>query len=178
MRVFSIAIVLIAYLTFAGAVSAEVDAAGDSLFPGRERRRDPEKEALKAMLAKQQALKDIEDHKEMLDRGEEALKITDEILSDVEKGGKLSADDRRKLASIEKLAVRIRKELGGEDDEEDVPKEAERSSSVQDAVKFLRSTTESLVSELKKTSRFSISAAAIETSNAVIKVARLLRLKD
>jgi hypothetical protein len=46
---------------------------------------------------------------------------------------------------------------------------------VADAVNTLKETTATLFDELKRTSRFSISAAAIQSSNAAIKITRFLR---
>ena len=41
----------------------------------------------------------------------------------------------------------------------------------------LKTSTAKLVDELKKTTRFSLSATAIQTSNAVLTVARFMRIR-
>jgi hypothetical protein len=148
--------------------------------------RDPRGEntplGLKEMLAKQRVIQAKKDHEEMLERGEEALKIAQDLEASFEKNKTLSASDRQRLQSLENMVEKIRKELGGEDFDgvdatpvkaEDVP----RPSSVEDAFKYLQSTTMKLVDELKKTTRFSISVIAIQTSNNVLKVVRFLRLR-
>ena len=56
---------------------------------------------------------------------------------------------------------------------EDNPK----PSNLEEGFKYLQSTTTKLVDELKKTTRFSISVVAIQTSNNVLKLVRFLRLK-
>ncbi len=81
--------------------------------------------------------------------------------------------DYARVANIEKLAKRIREDLGGDDDGED---DGQRKGlSPADAVKSLRATV-SLFEQLKRTSRFSISATAIESTNALLKITRFLRI--
>ncbi|MBA3600943.1 MAG: hypothetical protein H0W45_06805 [Acidobacteria bacterium] len=47
--------------------------------------------------------------------------------------------------------------------------------SILNALKALKSNTLTLVDELKKTSRYSISVIAVESSNALLKAVRFLR---
>ena len=47
-----------------------------------------------------------------------------------------------------------------------------------EAVKSLRAMTVSMYDELKKTSRFTISAAAIESTNALLRITRFLRITN
>ena len=65
----------------------------------------------------------------------------------------------------------------GDDEEDDADKgDAPRQPrSPADGLKALQDLTGKLLDELKKTSRFGISAAAIQSSNAVLKVVRFLR---
>jgi hypothetical protein len=136
------------------------------------------------MIAKQRAERDKKDHEEMLERGDEALRLTKQLEMSFEQNKGFSEADRTRLESLEKTVTKIRKELGGDDDVDDdkgpVYMKAEdepRPSTMEEAFKYLRSTTIKLVDELKKTTRFSISAAAIQSSNTVLKLVRFLRFK-
>ncbi|MBX3243039.1 MAG: hypothetical protein KF685_01045 [Acidobacteria bacterium] len=142
-----------------------------------------EKESLPRNMRemRQRQLQDREkkQHEEMLKRGETAAEIASELFEAVEKKEQLSATDHKKLDDLEKLVTRIRKDLGGNNDgltlEED--EEIEKPSNLTQAVTFLKDATEELLGELKKTTRFSISAVAIRSSNTVIRVARFLKLR-
>ena len=126
----------------------------------------------------------------MIARGDEALKISEELEKAVAVSPRLNQIDRAKLESLEKIVKKIRSELGGDDDDEsqsgdapmadgDAPRNESRNvAPPKDVVTALRSLKESavqLVSELKKTTRFTISAAAINTSNAVLRLTRILK---
>lgn len=151
-----------------------------SRSPRGERGESPS--GLRDLIAKQRAERDKKDHEEMLERGEEALRLTKQLETSFSQNNGFSEADRGRLESLEKVVTKIRKELGGDDDadegatsgkSEDEPK----PSTMEEAFKYLRSTTVKLVDELKKTTRFSISAVAIQSSNTVIKLARFLRLR-
>ena len=130
----------------------------------------------KETLDKMRIEKEKKDFKEMIDRGDEALKLSDELKHSFEQNGKLSESDLARLSKVEKLVKKIREELGGRDDNDQENDEKEiRPQSLADAVGTLRSSAVTLFDELKKTSRFTISAAAINSSNNVLKLARFLR---
>jgi hypothetical protein len=57
------------------------------------------------------------------------------------------------------------------------PVDEPRPSTIEEAFRYLQSTTVKLVDELKKTTRFSISVIAIQSSNNVLKVIKFLRLR-
>jgi hypothetical protein len=145
--------------------------------------REDTPQGLKEMLAKQKAERDKRDHEELLERGDEALRLAKQLETSFAENKGLSRDDKARLESLEKVVAKIRKELGGDDDGEaddsasseatDEPK----PSTMEDAFKYLESTTVKLVDELKKTTRFSISAVAIQSSNTVLKLVRFLRLR-
>lgn len=149
------------------------------LFPELRRRPD-ESVRLKEMLSKQQAESDKKEHQALLKRGDDALSLSDQLEKSFETTNQLSDDDKRKLETLEKLVTKIRNELGGDDDTGgDGPKLKEnKPSTLKEAFGYLRSTTITLVNELKKTSRFSISAVAIQTSNTVIRLTRLMRIRN
>lgn len=115
------------------------------------------------------------DYREMLERGEQALKVSEQLEKSFSQRGKLTKQEFDQIALIEKLTKKIRNELGGDDDD-DEDKTDPPAVSEADAVKTLRERVVNLYQALKKTSRFSISAAAIDGTNAVLKIARFFRM--
>ncbi len=163
----------------------EVFAQPDTTFPGdastrsgRSRRTDPPK-TFKEMLAKQRAERDKRDHRQMLERGEAALRLAEQLENSFANNKTISKEDMARLESLEDAVVKIRKELGGDDDSVTFSNDSvdERPSNVEEAFKFLQSTTVKLVDELKKTTRFTISAVAIQSSNSVLNLVKFLRFK-
>lgn len=158
------------------------------LFP-RGNERDERPKSIREQLKKLQIEKDKKDHAAMLVRGDEALKISEELEVKANSNARLDAKDKEKLESLEKILKKIRSELGGDDDDDAEstpqavsakPNVAEatpntRPKDVVDGIKSLRSATVKLVDELQKTTRFTISAAAIQTTNAVLRITRVLR---
>lgn len=124
-------------------------------------------------MQKMRIEREKKDYKEMLDRGEQALKLSEQLDKAFSQNGKLTKQNYDQIASIEKLTKKIRSELGGDDDDD---KSHQPNLTEADAVKTLRERVVDLYDALKKTSRFSISAAAIEGTNAVLKVARFFRI--
>lgn len=156
----------------------------DASTPGPNRRnRDDPPAVLKEMMAKQRAERDKKEHEEMLERGDEALRLAKQLEASFSQNKTFSRQDRAKLESLEKVVTKIRGELGGDDDQgsDDAnylkPADEARPSNIEEAFKYLQSTTIKLVDELKKTTRFSISVIAIQSSNSVLKLVRFLRLK-
>jgi len=169
--------------------ASEVFAQPDTSFPGdassrsgRPRRTDPPK-GFKEMLAKQRAERDKRDHRQMLERGEAALRLAQQLENSFANNKTISDEDKARLRSLEDVVIKIRKGLGGADDGVDRATFAndaddERPSNVEEAFKFLQSTTVKLVDELKKTTRFTISAVAIQSSNSVLKLVKFLRFRN
>lgn len=158
-------------------VAAQTDASNDPMNVGSRRERQDVPPTFQEMIVKKRLEEEKRDHEELLKRGDTALVLADELEASFEENQTLSSSDVKKLAELEKLVTRIRKELGGDDD--DSPEEVikEKPSGMGEAITFLKDSTTKLVDELKRTTRFSISAVAIQTSNSVIRVARFLRLK-
>ncbi|MEP6850935.1 MAG: hypothetical protein ABI999_18905 [Acidobacteriota bacterium] len=124
------------------------------------------------MLFKMRMERDKKDFQEMLDRGEQVSKLTERLEKSVESHHALTTDDKQTIDDVEKLVKKIRGELGGSDDDED---DVEKPVDVVTGVKYLRDSTSKLLDELKKSTRFTISAAAIQSSNAVLKTIRFLQ---
>lgn len=167
-----ISLIVFAVLSAGTAVSAQMDPFN------RERQREEDAKIVKEMLAKQQSEREKKEHEELLKRADSALELSDALEKAFEQGHQLSADDKR-LAELEKVVKKIRDDLGGDDDEEDEAKAAEeRPRDVKDAFMALRRSTLKLVDEVKKTTRYSISVAAIRSSNNVLKLVRFLRFRN
>lgn len=159
----------------AAGLNAQTDASNRPMTGNREAGAD-EARNVKEMLAKHRAIRDKKDHEEMLKRGEEAVLLSKQLENAFEKNNQLSRQDRLKLESLEKIVHKIRRELGGDDDDED--ENDEKPSTPREAFNILQATTVQLVNELKKTSRFSISAIAIQSSNSVLRLVKFLRLRS
>lgn len=171
--------ILISILT-TGAVVGVGQVADNSVLPPRPgEKEDDRPKSLRETLEKMRIEKEKKDFQEMLDRGQEALKLTEDLEKSVATTGRLTEREYTKIASVEKLVKKIRNDLGGSDEEDgnsEVSTAKSSSLSPIEAVKTLREAASSLIGELKKTTRFTISAAAIEGTNAIIRVARFLRI--
>lgn len=127
-------------------------------------------------LEKMRIEKEKKDYQDMMERGKEALKLSENLEKSFAQRGTLTKENYAQIAAIEKLTKKIRNDLGGDDDGEDKSDSTKLSDA--DGVKTLRERVVSLYDELKKTTRFSISAAAIEGTNAVLRVARFLKIAN
>lgn len=152
------------------------DAGND--FPSRDGSKKDVPKGVAEMLAKLRLERERKDYEEMLKRGDEALLLSQQLDTAFEQNKAISSKDRQKLDALEKAVIKIRSELGGDDDGENSDAEkAENPSDLREAFKYLKTSTAKLVDALKKTTRFSISAAAIQSSNSVLKLVRFLRLR-
>lgn len=149
-------------------VSAQIDASTPS---GKPKQEDLPK-TIQETLKKHEIERNKKDHQKMLENGEEAVRLSEELANSFEKTNQLSIKDVEKLERIEKLVKKIRNELGGDDEEE---KDEAKPSTIESAIKTLRKTTLGLLNELKKTTRYSISAVAIQSSNTLLDIVRLLK---
>lgn len=148
-------------------------------FPGQ-RRPDDDSRIVKGMVAKQQALREKKEYAELLEKGKNALRLSEDLAKSLEKNKVFSDAERKQLAEFEKLLEKIRDDLGGGDDGESsiTDKGAQPPKDVREGVLYLKRSTENLLGELKRSTRFSVSVAAIESSNTLIRLARFLRLKN
>lgn len=138
---------------------------------------NPRKEELppsiKENLAKGRIEQEKKEYEELLTRADEALKLSGDLEKSFAANNKLSSADLKKLEKLEKVVKKIRKDLGGDDDDDAADEKA--PSTVESAFKSLRDNTTKLFDELKKSTRYTISALAIQSSNALLKVVRFLR---
>lgn len=147
-----------------------------SLIPKGEEDNSDHPKSFRETLEKLRIDKEKKDFAAMIERGEEAVKLTEEVEKAYDRDGRLDQGGLNKLVAVEKLVKKIRNELGGDDDESDNEKVVVATPEKGSIIKSFRSTAVKLLEELKKTSRFTVSAAAIQASNAVLKFTKLLRL--
>lgn len=164
---------------FAVAISAQTASNDPWPFPDR-RKPDDDSRLVKEMLAKQQTAREKKEYEELVERGEAALTLSTELERSFRKKEELTETERKKLEEFEKLVSRIRKDLGGADDRDAEIgfKEKDSPRDVREGFVYLKRSTEKLVSEIKRSTRFSVSVLAIESSNTLIRLARFLRLTN
>ncbi len=164
--------------TFSFAVAAGQATGGvPSLFPKPDDKNDGPN-SVQEMLKKLEIEKDKKDFEQMQSRGKQALELSTELDKTVEAGNQLTEKDKAKLATLEKLVRKIRSDLGASDTDADDEEKAvakDKPLSFAAGFKSLQSATVKLVGELEKTSRFTVSVTAIQTSNAVLRIAKFLK---
>ncbi len=139
-------------------------------------RNEPMPENVRERMIKLCIEENKKEFKRLVTRSEQVAKLSEEIETSYSENKKLSSDDRKKLKKVEKLLKKIRKELRANNDKGD-DDEDEKPSSTLHAIKDLQKTTTKLLNEIKKTTRHTISAAAIQSSNAVFKLVKFLRFR-
>ena len=176
-------LVMMAIAALSAQVFAQSSSNSDPLIPGRNRDALDQPKTVKEYLAKQRTEKEKKEHEELLRRTEEAALLSEQLETAFARNNQLSAADQAKLESLEKLVAKIRKNLGADDDDESgeasngLPSQPKSPSTVEQAFAELKDMTGKLVDEVKKTTRFTVSAMAIQTSNSVLKLVRFLRLR-
>jgi leucyl aminopeptidase (aminopeptidase T) len=112
------------------------------------------------------------DFDKMVERTEELVRISNEIEESYKIHRAFLKDDREKLDKAEELLSKIRKELHADDDDKD---KKDRPKNMLEAVELFQKNSVALLDEIKKTTRHSISAVAIQSSNTVMRLVRFLR---
>ena len=130
-------------------------------------------------LAKQRIEQEKKDYEELLERSLEAVKLSEELEKSFINSNQISSEDQKKLDRLEKLVKKIRNDLGGDDDggESDIKEKIkdDKPATVGNAFKTLQSNAAQLFSEIKKSTRYSVSVIAIQTSNALLKLVKFIR---
>lgn len=152
-----------------------------SLFPKADDKFDPGG-SVQDMLKKLEIEREKKDFQEMQDRAKQAFDLSNELEDSVAANERFSDKERSKLDELEKLVKRVRRDLGGSDDDDDTTADKDKdepvvkTDSFADAVKALQTVTGKMYEEVQKTTRFTVSGAAIKTSNAVLRITRLLKV--
>jgi hypothetical protein len=106
---------------------------------------------------------------------EDADKLNDlsvEIARSYRDNGRLSADELKKVGTIEKLAKRILNQAGG-DEVDDKNKSEQRSMS--EIIEQMSTAAANIQKSIKAQTRFVVSATVIANSNEVINLAQFIR---
>jgi hypothetical protein len=141
-------------------------------MPEPQRRPRPMGSPEEEMLRRAEIRHEEENHKEMVERADEAAQIGDEILNSFKRNNSLTRDDLKKLERLEKLARKIRGGAGGSDDDEQLQNPPGK---IEGALSRLAELTGDLKKSVSKTSRLVISAAVIQRSNEMIELIRHIR---
>lgn len=127
-------------------------------------------------LAKQRLKAQEKEYQELVKRGEEAALLGEQLNKSLEANQRLSSEDLKKIDRLEKVIKKIRSELGAKEDGDADDEETIQTPLTTDkAVRFIQKDSVSLLSEIKKIGRHSISVVAVESSNALLKMVRFLR---
>lgn len=170
--------VLIVFFIASAATISSVYAQNDTDASGRSKaEREDLPKGIEETLVKNRIDREKKDFAELLARGDEAAKLSDELDKSFAQNKRLTLEDQRKLERLEKISKKIREELGASNDSDDSTTDFDglKLSSTPDAVDKLKDISAKLAEELKKTSRYTISAIAIQSSNAVLKIVRFIR---
>lgn len=163
-------------MLFAVNAFAQVDAATPN---GRPQPKEELPKNIQETLAKQRIEREKKDYEDLLKRSEEAVKLSEDLEKSFSNSNQLSSEDIKKLERLEKLVKKIRGELGGDDDEEQLNNtdkdQTEENSTMVNAFKTLQTNSVRLFDEIKKSTRYSVSVLAIQTSNALLKLVKFIR---
>ena len=132
-------------------------------------------DSFKEGLAKQRIKAEEKEYKELIQNGEEAVKLSDEISKNYESHKNLTADDTKKIDRLEKVVKKIRQDLGAKDEADPDEEKSDSPLSLKSALSGIKETTSDLLSELKKTTRHSISVVAIQSSYTLLKLVRFAK---
>jgi hypothetical protein len=156
---------LVLLVLFAGGtarVHAQED--DDPLFPQR-KKEDPPR-GIQESLSKMRIEKDKKDFNEMLRRGDDAAKLAASL-----KEGTL-AGQQDQIAGIAKLIKKIREELGAEGSIDN--RDSELPNTQSDAIKALKEQVNGLSEDLRRSTRFTVSASAIDRTNEILRLIKYL----
>jgi membrane-associated HD superfamily phosphohydrolase len=170
-----ICLTILFVLLFGVAASAQLPDASTS--SGRQQKEELPKN-IKETLAKQRIEREKKEYDELIQRSEEAVKLSQELEKSFTDANQLSSEDLKKLERLEKLVKKIRSELGGDDDdnqENNNKDETEKPSTLKNAFQTLQTNAVKLFDEIKKSTRYSISVIAIQSSNVLLKIVKFIR---
>ena len=167
---------ILVMLLFAVAAFSQIDAATPN---GKPQQKEELPKNIQETMAKQRIEREKKDYEELLQRSEEAVKLSEELEKSFSNSNKVTTEDQKKLDRLEKLVKKIRTELGGDDDENEKEvsekEKPDQPSTLVSAFKTLQSSASQLFSEIKKSTRYSVSVVAIQTSNALLKLVKFIR---
>lgn len=155
-------------------ICAQADASTQSGRPSAARE-DDMPEGFREGIAKQRIKAEEKEYEELIQNGEEAVKLSVEISKVYDSRKSLTAEDTKKIDRLEKVVKKIRQDLGAKDETDPDDEKPDSPLSLKSAIIEIKETTSGLLSELKKTTRHSISVVAIQTSNTLLKLVRFAK---
>lgn len=147
-----------------------------NVFAQQDRAKEEQSDGMKEILVKNEIRRQRQEFLELQKRGEEALKLVEELEISLKENNSFSAADLKKLEKLEKLVRKIRSDLGGgnDDDEKNITDEETPNSALK-AFNILKENVTNLAAELKKATRFTISVLAIKSTNLALRAVKFLR---
>lgn len=130
-------------------------------------------------LAKKRIDAEKKEYEELLAKGEELVKISEDLDKSFEAKRRLTSEDAKKIEQLEKTVKKIRNDLGAKDgnnsteDTDDVDKV--KPLTPKKLVENIKDISSKLLSDLKKNSRHTISVFSLQSSNALLKMIKLLK---
>ena len=115
---------------------------------------------------------EMEDFRELVERGETTARLSEELLKSFAQNDRLASNDAEKLNNLEKTLKKIRKFLGGSDDDE---ASEQKPVSLADALEKMSKISAELKDELKDSTRMTISATSIENANDLLELVAYVR---
>ena len=170
-RIFIILFIAMMAVNVNAQQSSGADASKRSSYERRED--DPLNENVLEMNYKWRLREEEKEYQETVERTDQIARLSEELNESFAQNEKLVTEDAAKLNALEKLLKKVRKNLGGNDDEE---LEFSRPSALKDALKRLGETSKLLNAELKESTRYEISADSIENINTMLKLIESVRI--
>jgi hypothetical protein len=112
------------------------------------------------------------EHKKLLEDVQKLGDLSAEVAKSYAERKQISAEDVKKLSTIEKLAKRVLSHAGGDEVSD---KSATGDPPLAEAIDLLNIAAEEIRKDVKAETRFVVSATVIANSNEVINLARLIR---
>lgn len=129
---------------------------------------------IKERLAQSRIEREQKEYDELVERSEEVQQISADIYQSTGTRAFLTSDDAKKIDRLEKLIKKVRKELGGDDDDEKINNQ-DVFRDFFTALTALKADSEELTSQIKKSTRYSISVEAIEKCNQLLRILEFLQ---
>jgi proline dehydrogenase len=151
-------------LLLAPIASGQVAASGQTLP-------EEQNETMLDTLKRMQIKREENEHKKILEKGEQIEEEANLLLKDLNGRTQLPRATEKRLKNIEKFARQIRSDSGGSEDEplDTIP------SNLTETLKQLAEVSERLNANLAKTSRRVISLEVVSDATEVIQLTKLLR---
>lgn len=168
----AIFVLLSAFIAFAQSANP-ASRAPDTKTSDKLHRDDQDVTVPEDMRIKMAIVREETAYKKTLEDVDKLSDLSGEVAKDYAAHKQLSADDVKKLATIEKLAKRVLNHAGGE--EVDAKSGTAEEVTIADAIDKLNTAAGNIRRDMKAETRFVVSATVIANSNEVINLSRVIR---